>query len=146
MYISENSAVLKIKKYFKESGNPYIYKSKRNTEVTCHAIDDGIKVNCLGEASHKAFLPWGVFWHAVHIMLVNGGRASRGKALAGMLGSEELPFTSIEGHIASVIYGKQAGESVFMRISPVAHILIASGVCSKEPGYLNLMPCQQSHN
>lgn len=143
MQISENSAVLKIKRFFNAcDGNRYTYTNRRNTDVTCQAIEDGIKVDCLGQNGFKEFLPWGVFWHAVHIMIVNGGRASRGTAIGpDRLGSEKLPFTSIEGHIASAIYGKQAGDSVFMRISPVAHILIESGVCSVETkGYLSLVP------
>jgi hypothetical protein len=52
------------------------------------------------------------------------------------LGDEGLPLDSIEGHIAHVVYGKQIGDSVFRRISPIAAILVWAGICEDEPGEL----------
>ena len=55
------------------------------------------------------------------------------------LGDPELSFISVEGHIAHVVYGKKAGNSVFWRITPISCILIWSGVCKAEPGNLLLI-------
>jgi hypothetical protein len=145
MFLSENDAVAKIKEFFKESKGEYVYKNIKRKKVTCKSYEDGIKVNCLGKALYKEFLPWGVFWHAVHIMLLNGGGASRGQAKARgqRLGTPKLSFNTIEGHVAHVVYGKQRGEAVFQRISPVAYILIASGVCVDKKGDMEMVNYSQ---
>ena len=138
MYLSENEAITKIKEFFVSIDKKYIYENQKNNIVTCLMIDDGVEVDCLSDSGHKNFLPWGVFWQAVHIMFVNHGNAKRGLA-THKLGTDELPFNSIEGHIANVIYGKEKGDSVFRRVSPIAHILIASGICIDKRGDLELV-------
>ena len=139
MYLSESSSVEKIKLFFKskEKGK-FTYENNKGNTVTCVMRAEGIEVDCLNDSSHQNFLPWGVFWHAVHIMLVNGGSVFRGKAMKNKLGDPDLPFDSVEGHIAHVMYGKSRGDTVFRRISPVAHILIASGVCVDQDNDMKL--------
>lgn len=137
MYLTENDAIKKIKIFFAENDNRYTYVNQRNNQVDCKCLDEGIEVTCLADNAHKNFLPWGAFWHAVHIIHVNGGVAIRGNARE-RLGLNALPFNSVEGHVAHAIYGKQRGDSVFSRISPIAHILILAGVCVEQPGDLQL--------
>ena len=55
------------------------------------------------------------------------------------LGDQNLSLDSIEGHIAHVVYGKQVGESVFRRITPISCILIWTGLCKAEPHELVLL-------
>jgi len=55
------------------------------------------------------------------------------------LGEPNLPIDSIEGHVAQVVYGKQTGETVFRRITPIACILIWAGVCKAGRGELILL-------
>jgi hypothetical protein len=141
MYLTENDAIKKIMHFFAENGNRYSYVNKKEKQVDCKCLSEGIEVTCLADNAHKNFLPWGVFWHAVHIMHLNGGVASRGDA-SERLGSEALPFSSVEGHVAHVVYGKQREDSVFRRISPIAHILIATGVCVNQDGALQLLDYQ----
>jgi hypothetical protein len=138
MFLTENDAIKKIKQLFENHGGTFVYINHAGTEVTCSLIGNGITVDCLGDARYNEFLPLGVFWHAVHIMLINGGVATRGKAMNHRLGTEGLPFNSIEGHVASVIYGKQRDDNVLQRISPIAHILIAAGVCVEQQGDMEL--------
>ena len=52
------------------------------------------------------------------------------------LGEEKLPLNSVEGHVASQIYGKQPGEWVFRRITPIAAILVWAGICEHRRGAL----------
>jgi hypothetical protein len=83
---------------------------------------------------NQPFLPWVVFQEIVSVLIHSGGRAMRGNVMNFKLGEAGLPLDSIEGHIARVVYGKQEGDSVFRRITPIACILIWSGVCIAEPG------------
>lgn len=78
------------------------------------------------------------FWQAVHVIIKNGGSAPRGDAKGAKLGEKGLPLNSVEGSVANVIYGKHCGDSVFQRISPIAHILIGSGVCADKRGDLEI--------
>jgi len=140
MMTIESKAVTLVKIFFSENKGRFIYTNQKGNVVNCEVFDDGIIVDCLGNAPHKDFLPWGVFWHAVNVMMENGGKAPRGSAMNSPLGGKNLPFNSVEGRIANVIYGKQEGEHAFQRISPIAHILKASGVCIDQTGDLELDP------
>lgn len=60
------------------------------------------------------------------------------ETIAFNLGDPELPMNSVEGHIASVIFGKKIGDTVFRRITPVARILEWAGVCEYGNGTLKL--------
>ena len=44
-----------------------------------------------------------------------------------------LKLEAVEGHIASVVYGKQTGDSVFRRVTPIACIIEWAGICHSEP-------------
>ncbi len=127
--MTEDQAVKKIQQFFKEKNGSFIYKNQKGNFVTCKKIEDGIVVDCLNDSGYKQFLPWGVFWQAVHVIIINGGSAQKGKAIGPVLGDPELPINSVEGWVANVVYGKQPGDIVYRRISPIAHILSASGVC-----------------
>lgn len=134
----EAKSVLRIKTFFNEHNGVFEYKNQRGNVVICKAFEDGLIVDCLGGTKLKSFLPWGVFWHAVNVMLENGGIAARGEAVSAKLGDADLPFNSVEGRIAHTVYGKKLNDSVFRRISPVARILIECGVCINKRGDLEL--------
>ena len=97
--------------------------------------EDGLRVDNLGS---QPFLPWAVFEEAVLLLIRNDGCAARGDALQARLGEEKLPLDSVEGHIAHTIYGKQPGDSVFRRITPLSCTLIWAGICEHAPGQLVL--------
>ena len=98
--------------------------------------DGGIWVDNL---STQPFLPWAAFEQAVNVMERNGGIAMRGNAMNFRLGDPKLPLDSIEGHIASLVYGRDCGDSVFRRITPIACILIWAGICEAKPCKLALV-------
>ena len=54
------------------------------------------------------------------------------------LGDTNLHTETIEGYVASTVYGKSEGDSVFRRITPIASILVWAGVCENEPNGLRL--------
>lgn len=133
------TAVVKIKEFFNTNGLEYSYINQKGNNIHFESIEDGVLVNCLATSGYKDFLPWGVFFCAVELLLELNGTAARGEAMSGPLGSERIGLNTIEGRIAHNIYGKQPGDSVFRRISPIAKILIISGVCQDRRGDLVLV-------
>ena len=128
-------AVEVIKRRFAETDGEVEIPLRRVGHFTATVTDEGIKVDNLG---NQPLLPWEVFQEAVCVLIRSGGRAKRGDAMGSRLGEEGLPFDSIEGHIAQVVYGKRLGESVFRRIAPIAGILVWAGICEAKPRELIL--------
>ncbi len=125
-----------IRQKFNEKGNLLripLLKGDNTFEAQC--TEEGLYVDNLG---NSPFLPWSVFTETVNLLQGCGGYAVRGAAQAARLGDDALPFDSVEGHIASKVYGKQRGDSVFRRITPVACVLIWAEICRPEPGKLVL--------
>ena len=96
----------------------------------------GVSVDNLG---NQPFLPWQVFIETVALLQRNGGAALRGDAMNCKLGDARLALNSVEGHIADAVYGRQKGDSVFRRVSPVAAILEWCGLCCHSRGELRLV-------
>ena len=133
----DNSEIISIiKRRFDEMGNPTqipLLKGGRSFEAKLSMR--GIYVNNLGT---QPFLPWIAFTETVSVLKRNGGQAARGDAMNSKLGGRFLPLNSVEGHIAHVVYGKQKGDTVFRRVTPIACILIWAKICHHEPGELVL--------
>jgi len=129
------SVVQTIKDKFSQTGSSANVPLIKGSTFQAKLMDDGISVDNLG---NQPFLPWAVFQEAICVMIRQGGSAIRGDAMQSKLGDVGLPFNSIEGHIAQVVYGKKVGEAVFRRITPIACILIWAGVCKAKPGELAL--------
>jgi hypothetical protein len=129
-------AVEMIRRKFAESHDTAQIPLLKGGYFTAKVTAEGIRVDNLGT---QPLLPWAVFQEAVCVLMRNGGRAERGDAMGPKLGDEGLSEDSIEGHIASVVYGKRPGDSVFRRITPIACILVWAGVCRAEPGELVLL-------
>lgn len=124
-----------IKRKFAQKGDSVQIPLQRGKSFRAEIRKDGIEVSNLGT---QLFLPWAVFEEAIKLLQENGGRAERGDAMSAKLGEAKLPFNSIEGHVAHVVYNKQAGDTVFRRISPIAAILVWAGFCEYRPGALVL--------
>ena len=126
-----------IKTRFGETGSDTVtIPNRRGGSFSATITEDGIEVDNLGV---QPFLPWQVFWEAVSLMDSNDGEAKFGNAMNARLGEPKLPFNSIEGHIASQVYHRQAGDSVFRRIVPISNILIWAGICQAQRGRLILL-------
>lgn len=98
-------------------------------------VPGGIEVDNLGL---QPTLSWDAFEAAVRCLEESGGRAARGDAMNARLGDAALPLDSVEGYVAHTVYGRQAGQTVFRRITPLACLLIWAGVCEAHPGELVL--------
>lgn len=140
-----NFVELLIRNKFLETGSPVmipLLKRKKNTThftATLHQDGIGINVDNLGQ---YPLLDWRVFDEAVKLMKRLGGMADKGIVMKNgesvRLGNPGLGVNTIEGHVAQVVYGKQIGESVFRRITPIAGILIWAGICKAGRGKLIL--------
>ena len=130
-----------IRKKFAETGSPVsiplIKPRKGKDSFTATLHKDGIEVDNLGK--QYTFLKWAAFEEAIKLMIRHGGEAIKGYATSkNKLGDSGLTIDSIEGHVASVVYGKKLGTSVFRRITPIACILIWVGICESGRGKLML--------
>ena len=130
------TVVKRIRSRFDEVGSPAIIPKLKNGTFEAKLVDDGVEVDNLGT---QPFLHWSAFQEAVCVLIRKGGRALRGNAMNARLGDSDLPLDSVEGHVANVVYGKQIGEIVFRRITPIACILIWSKICRPEPKELVLL-------
>ena len=127
--------VAAIKRRFAETGNPARVPLVRGGSFRAELSEKGVYVDNLGTSP---LVPWAAFEAAVEVLARTGGRAPRGDALGARLGEPGLPLDSVEGYVAQAVYGKREGETVFRRITPIACILIWSGVCQHRPGELVL--------
>jgi len=133
--MNTSTVVSKIEQKLRSQGGLARIPLQRGGYFTAKLVKWGVEVDNLGT---QPFLPWIVFREAFNLLNRNHGAAVRGNAMDSRLGDKGLPLNSVEGHIASVVYGKQIGDSVFRRITPVACILVWAGICRSEPGKLLL--------
>jgi hypothetical protein len=129
-------AVEIIKQKFAQSGSPARIPLLKGGSFVAEIAENGVFVDNLGT---QPFLPWAVFQEAVSLLIRKGGRAMRGDAMGARLGEPDLPLDSVEGHLASAVYGKKLKEAVFRRITPIACILIWAGICKARPLELMLL-------
>jgi peptidoglycan hydrolase CwlO-like protein len=134
----EDSVVRKIKTQFDKKGNPVkipLMSGKQFFEARLEK--DGIHVDNLKD---QPFLPWKVFSEAINCIKENGGRAKKGNAINSKLGDPNLGVNTVEGCIATKVYGYKTGDTVFKRIEPVSSILAWAELCENKRGQICLIP------
>lgn len=124
-----------INKFKVTNGTAIIPLMKSDGTFTATYNNEGIKVSNLGSQS---LLPWNVFYETVNLLKQKGGKVSKGDAMNGKLGDSKLPIDSVEGYVAYKVYGKELGDTVFRRISPISGILKWAEICLNERGVLIL--------
>jgi hypothetical protein len=133
----EKFAIEKLKRKFGENNNSVeipLIKGKNTFQANLN--EKGINVSNLATQSH---LSWEVFEETIRLLKEKNGCAIKGDAMNYKLGETGLPIDSIEGRIAYKIYGKQLGQNVFRRITPIACILVWAGICVNQRGKLLLL-------
>lgn len=133
--MNSKHCIEQLKNKFLPKGRKFEIKNLRGKIFSAEMCDEGIIVSNLGS---EPLLPWKAFEEAINAMLALGGTAPKGNAMNSKYGDRDLGFDSIEGRVANVVYGKEEGDSVFRRITPIASILIWSGLCEKLPSALRL--------
>ena len=133
----EDPVITKIKKQFAKKGNPAKIphmNGKKNFEARFE--EDGIYVDNLG---NQPFLPWKIFPEAINCLRDNGGQVKKGNAMDSRLGDSNLDLNTMEGYIASKVYGCKVGDSVFRRIMPIASILAWAEICENTGEQIRLL-------
>lgn len=97
----------------------------------------GVRCNNLGS---QPWIPIDVFDEVIQHLSRRANRSAKKGDAHQRLGAPGLPIDSVEGHVAHVYYGREAGDSVFRRITPISRILAWAGVCVNGRGYLALIP------
>lgn len=91
----------------------------------------GVEVDNLRNAK---FMPFDVFTAVISLLNLSPGHfATNGETRNSKLGSDGLPFNSIEGHVARIVYEKKEGISILRRITPIAGILVWAEICERIP-------------
>ncbi|MBN1545148.1 MAG: hypothetical protein JW902_00650 [Syntrophaceae bacterium] len=126
-------AVEVIKQKFGGINNQVKIRLQKGKSFNATMTEEGILVDNL---STQPLLPWIVFEETIELLVRKGGRAKKGNAMGYRLGDASLPLDSIEGHIAFKVYGKNTGDTLFRRISPISAILVWAGLCDTSPGEL----------
>jgi hypothetical protein len=127
----------RIKDKFLENGTTIeipLLKGQKTFQAVLN--EDGISVSNLAS---QPFLPWSVFEETIILLNEKNGCAIKGDAMSNKLGETGLPIDSIEGRIAFKVYGKQLGQNVFRRITPIACILEWAGICTNQRGIVVLL-------
>jgi hypothetical protein len=128
--------IQQIQNKFSETKSPATIPLLKGGTFTARIVNEGVEIDNLGI---QPFIPWAAFQEAVCILIRMSGRAERGNAMNYRLGDPNLSLDSIEGHIVHIVYGKQIGDTVFRRITPIACILIWAGICRSKPNELVLL-------
>lgn len=133
----EDPVISKIKSQFDKKGNPAkipLMSGKHFFEARSET--DGVYVDNLKKES---FLPWEIFSEAVNYIKENGGKVKKGNATNSRLGDPNLGLDTLEGYIASKVYGCRIGDPVFKRVNPIASILAWAEVCENTRGQIGLI-------
>lgn len=133
----EDPVIIKIKNQFAEKGKPAkipLMNGKKFFEARFE--EDGIYVDNLGS---QPFLPWKIFPEAINCLRDNGGQVKKGNAMDSRLGDFNLGLNTMEGYIASKVYGCKVGDNVFRRITPIASILAWAEICENTRGQIRLL-------
>lgn len=93
---------------------------------------------CATNLPARRILYWSVFDDVITLLNQQGGKAIKGNAMKGKLGSEELPLNSVEGYVASHSYHAKQGDSCLRMISTISSILEWAEICVNGYGYLEL--------
>jgi len=133
----EDPVISKIKSQFDKKGNPAkipLMSGKKFFEARSET--DGVYVDNLKK---EPFLPWEIFTEAVNCIKENGGKVKKGNATNSRLGDPNLGLDTLEGYIASKVYGCKIGDPVFKRVAPVTSILAWAEICENTRGQIWLL-------
>lgn len=133
----EDPVISKIKSQFDKKGNPAkipLMNGKKFFEARSEM--NGVYVDNLKK---EPFLPWEIFTEAVNCIKENGGKVKKGNTTSSRLGDPNLGLDTLEGHIASKVYGCEIGDPVLKRVVPVASILAWAEICENTRGQIGLL-------
>ncbi|MEG1459055.1 MAG: DUF2089 family protein, partial [Acetivibrio sp.] len=138
LYRDESSTVRKIKEKLNRSGGIATLPLPKGEPFQIYYEDYGNGILATN-LPHSRTLTWSAFDYAVTLLEKNGGKAAKGNAMKGKLGSAGLPLDSLEGYVAYHAYHIKKGESCLRTISSLSAILEWAGLCKNGYGYVELL-------
>lgn len=99
--------------------------------------DDQTGIVFVSGKTAPVLLTWDVFFATIDIMKQNGGKALKGDA-SKKLGSKDLKLDTIEGYVASTIFGKKKNQTVEKNIVRIGAILKWADIVKVGKDYLEL--------
>lgn len=121
IYNWDNAIAATIKGKLNEAGGETEIKNG-NTKFVISYADDQNGIN-FKNGKTEEHLCWDVFFATVDVLKQNGGKALKGDATKGSLGTKALPLDSVEGYVASVVFGQKKRQTVEKRINKIATLL-----------------------
>ncbi len=116
-------------------GTTYIKNGTSKLEIGYPEDESGVCFkNTKGQ---EKTIPWTAFFATVDILKEKDGKAIKGDATA-KLGTKLLPLDSVEGYVASTVYGKKKRQTVEKNISEIAALLDWADISKNGRGYLEL--------
>lgn len=109
-----------------------------NTKLSISYADDQSGICFKTSKGETTLLPWDVFFATVDILKQNDGKAVKGDATKGTLGTKALPLDSVEGYVAQTVFGKKKKQSVEKNITKISTLLKWADIVNVGKDYLEL--------
>jgi len=137
IYQDETDTIKKIKEKLNTLGGIATLPLAKGDSFQIYYEDFGNGVYA-SNLPHNRILTWKAFNCVIELLIYNNGKAIKGNAMKGKLGSSALPLDSVEGYVAHYAYGAKRGDSCLRTISSLASILEWAGICDNGYGFLQL--------
>ena len=133
----DNHIASAIKGKLNEAGGEVVIKNGNSSFDISYANDEsGI---CFATPKGETtVLPWNAFFAAVDILKEKNGKALKGDAAKGKLGSKALPLDSVEGYVAVNVFGKKKNQEIDKNIPKIATILKWTDIATVGREYIEL--------
>lgn len=94
-----------------------------NTKLNVRYADDQTGICVKTSKGEETYFVWDVFFASVDVLRQQDGKALKGDASKGKLGTKALPVDSVEGYVAANVFGKKKRQTVEKNITKIATIL-----------------------
>lgn len=138
IYDDDSLPIRSIKKKLNASGGVATLTLPKGKTFQIYYEEFGSGI-CATNLPSSRVLPWSAFWDAIELLERSGGKAPKGNAMQGKLGSAALPLDSVEGYVALHTFRMKKGDSCPRMISSLSAILEWAGLCKNGYGYLELV-------
>lgn len=109
-----------------------------NTKLFVSYADDESGICFKTAKGEETLLSWNVFFATVDLLKQKDGKALKGDAAKGTLGTKALPLDSVEGYVAQTVFGKKKRQTVEKNITKIATLLKWSDITNVGKDYLEL--------
>ena len=110
-----------------------------NTKFTVRYAQDESGLDFISAKGEETHFVWDVFFAAVDILKQSeDGKALKGDADKGTLGTKALPVDSVEGYIAANVFGMKKRQKVEKNITKIATFLKWADIVTVGKDYLQL--------